>query len=122
MRAYRCHLLRSPAATAAVVYIEAESDAEAVERARELFRAKGSAFNGIELWDRERRVEREFHHPPEQIRRWRLKAAELRIAAQSFADGSARHALLHSADTYEALAIDAEALLQHRKQRTPEAV
>ena len=50
-----------------------------------------------------------------------MKAEEIRTAAEDYGDGSARQALLNSAATYEALANAAEARLQHRKDRKPEA-
>jgi hypothetical protein len=38
--------------------IEAETDAEALERADAVFRAKGARFSAYEVWDRERHI----HH------------------------------------------------------------
>jgi hypothetical protein len=49
-----------------------------------------------------RRVERKLNDGPEQIPRWRMKAEEIRMAAEGFGDGSARRHLLSSADTYDA--------------------
>jgi hypothetical protein len=72
-------------------------------------------------WDRRRRVERESSNRAEQIRRWRLKAEELPTAADGFADGAARQHLRNSAETYEALAINAAARLDRRKLPKREA-
>jgi hypothetical protein len=68
-----------------------------------------------------RRVERKLKDGPEQIRRWRMKAEEIRTAAEGFGDGSARRHLLNSANTYDALATAAEARLQRQKVKKPEA-
>ena len=67
------------------------------------------------------RAERTLNDSPEQVRRWRMKAEEIRTAAEDYGDGSARQVLLNSAATYEALANAAEARLQRRKDRKPEA-
>jgi hypothetical protein len=50
-----------------------------------------------------------------------MKAEEIRTAAEGYGDSSARQALLNSAATYEVLANAAEARLQPRKDRKPEA-
>jgi hypothetical protein len=68
-----------------------------------------------------RPVERKLDDGPEQIRRWRMKAEEIRTGAEGFGDGSARRHLLSSAETYDALANNAEARLQRRKDRKPGA-
>ena len=117
---YRCYFLNLQSAIAGVEIIEADTDAEAVERAEAVFREKGVGFSGIEVWDRGRRIQRELDDSPPQIRRWRMKAEEIRTAAESFADNSARQALLHSAATYEVLADAAEARFQRRKDEKPE--
>ncbi len=118
---YRCYFLNLHSAFAAVEIIEADADSEAAERADTLFREKGAGFSGVEVWDRGRRVERKLNDGQEHIRRWRMKAEELRTAADSFADGSARQHLRNSAETYDALANAAEARGRHRKDRKPEA-
>ena len=97
-----------------------ETDGEAVARADTLFHDKGAEFSGIEVWDRGRRVERQWHDGSGQIRRWRMKAEEIRTAAGGFADGSARQHMRNSAETYEALANAAEARFPRRKDREPE--
>lgn len=45
-----------------------------------------------------------------------MKAAEIRTAAEAFADGSAREPLLHSAAAYDTLADRAEQRLRAPKQ------
>jgi hypothetical protein len=117
----RCYFLNLHAAIERVELIEADTDADAWLQAAALFRDKGAGFSAIEVWDRGRRVERESSNDEEQIRRWRLKAEELRTAADGFADGAARQHLRNSAETYEALANNAEARLDRRKLPKPEA-
>lgn len=56
MRFYRCFLLNQVSVIAAVEIIEAEDDDDAVQRAETVFRQKGAAFSGYEVWDCERRV------------------------------------------------------------------
>jgi hypothetical protein len=68
-----------------------------------------------------RRAEGKTNDSPLQVRRWRMKAEEIRTAAEGYGDGSARQALLNSAATYEALADATEARLERRKERKPEA-
>jgi hypothetical protein len=68
-----------------------------------------------------RRAEGKSNDSPVQVRRWRMKAEEIRTAAEGYGDGSARRALLSSAATYEALADATEARLERRKDRKPEA-
>jgi hypothetical protein len=114
MLTYRCCFLDSQSKTAGVDIIAAETDAEAVARADTLFRDKGAGFSGIEVRDRGRRVERQWHDGSGQIRRWRMKAEEIRTAAAGFADGSAGQHMRNSAETYEALANTAEARFQRR--------
>jgi len=121
MPAYRCYFLDLHARIAGVEIIEADTDGEAVARGDAVFREKGAGFSGVEVWDRGRRVERDADSGAEQIRRWRLKAEELRTAADGFADNSARRHLRNSAETYEALANNAEARSQRRGERKPEA-
>lgn len=118
---YRCYFLNLRGTIERVELIEADSDAEAVAQADALFHEKGAGFSRIEVWDRGRRVERHSTGDAAQIRRWRMKAEELRTAADGFADGSARHHLRSSAETYEALADNAEARLERRKDAKPEA-
>ena len=52
----------------------------------------------------------------DQIRRWRLKAEEIRTAADGFADTAARGHMRNSAETYEALANALEARLERKKE------
>jgi hypothetical protein len=122
---YRCYFLNMQARIERVELIEADTDSDAVARGDTLFREKGAGFSGVEVWDRGRRVERQLDDgsvaPAEQIRRWRMKAEEIRSAADGFADGSARQHMRNSAETYEALANTAEARLQRRKDRESEA-
>ncbi len=105
---YRCYVLNLDSAIERVVLIEADTDSDAVERCDTVFREEGAGFGRVEVWDRGRRVERELNNAPEQIRdpeqirRWRMKAEELRTAADGFADNSARQHLRNSAETYEA--------------------
>jgi hypothetical protein len=121
MRPYRCFFLNLHATIAAVEFIEAESDAEAVERAEAIFRENSAGLSGYELWDAARIVQRELDSSLEQIRRWRMKAEEIRTSGEGFADNSSRQYLLNAAETYEALANAAEARLERRKERKPEA-
>src|SRR6266446_6268954 len=118
---YRCYFLNLRSAIAGVEIIEADTDSDAVARADTLFREKGAGLSGVGVWDRGRRVERQLDDgsvaPAEQIRRWRMKAEEIRTAADGFADGSARQHMRNSAETYEALANTAEARFQRRKDR-----
>lgn len=51
---------------------------------------------------------------PEQIRRWRMQAEELRTAADQFVDPMARQSLRNAAATYQQLAENAEARLNGR--------
>jgi hypothetical protein len=118
---YRCYFLDLQSKIATVEIIEADTDSAAVTLADTLFREKGTGFKGIEVWDRGRRVERQMDTGPEQIRRWRMKAEEIRTAADGFGDGSARQALRNSAATYETLANTAEARLQRRKDTKSDA-
>ena len=118
---YRCYFLNLHSAIAAVEIIEAETDTDAVARGDALFRAKGAGFSGVEVWDRGRRIERTVSDGAEQIRRWRMKAEELRTAADGFGDGSARQHLRNSAATYDTLANAAEARLENRKDRESDA-
>jgi hypothetical protein len=121
MPSYRCFFLNLHATIAAVEFIEAQSDAEAVALADAAFHANEAALSGYELWDGARIVQRELDSTLEQIRRWRMKAEELRTGAEGFADTSSRQYLLNAAETYEALAKAAEARLERRKERKPEA-
>ena len=122
---YRCYFVNLHAHFERAEIIDADGDAEALLRAAIVFREKGAGFSRFEVWDRGRRVERQFDNgaavAPEQIRRWRMKAEEIRTAADGFADGSARQYMLNSAETYEALANSFEARLQRPKLVKPEA-
>ena len=62
-----------------------------------------------------RRAEGKSNDSPVQVRRWRMKAEEIRTAADGFTNGSAGQYLRNSAETYEALANAAEARLQRGK-------
>jgi hypothetical protein len=115
---YRCFLLDLQSKIVAVEIIDAQTDADAVARAEAIFHAKRAS--GFEVWDRGRRVERVLKEGAELIRRWRMKAEEIRTAADGFGDGSARQALRNSAETYEALANAAEARAERRKDRETE--
>lgn len=115
---YRCYFLDLHSKIAAVEIIEADTDAEAVARGDGLFREKDAGISGIEVWDRARRVVRVLNDGAEQIRRWRMKAEEIRSVADGYTDGSY---MRNSAETYEALANSAEARLQRRQTRTSEA-
>lgn len=117
---YRCYFLDLHAKIAGVEIIEADTDIDAVARGDALFREKGAGFSGIEVWDRLRRVERQWSDDSVQIQRWRMRAEEIRAAAEGFRDDLARRHLLNSADTYEVLANAAEARLKRRKDRKPE--
>jgi hypothetical protein len=118
---YRCYFLNLYAAIERVELIEADTDAEATAQADALFHDKGAGFSRVEVWDRGRRVERDSSDDAEQIRRWRMKAEELRTAADGFTHGAARQHLRNSAETYEALANSAAARLERRKDPKPEA-
>lgn len=59
MRAYRFYLLNSQS-IAGVEILEAESDEVALQVAEALFRQKGTAFNGFELWELDRRISRKL--------------------------------------------------------------
>jgi hypothetical protein len=109
---YRCFLLDLQSKIVAVEIIDAHTDADAVARAEAIFHAKRAS--GFEVWDRGRRVARVLKEGAEQIRRWRMKAEEIRTAVGSLADTAARQAFLNSAATYETLANAAEARLQRR--------
>jgi len=91
MRSYRCFLLIH-AAFAGVEIIETETDAEAEERAETLVRDRGPRFNGYDPWDGTRDVQRVREIPRERddslvpIQRWRMKAEEIRTAADGFTD------------------------------------
>jgi hypothetical protein len=104
MPTYRCYFLNLHSHIERVEIIEADTDSDAVERGDVVFREKGAGFSGVEVWDRGRRVERALDDGPEQIRRWRMKAEEIRTAVESFTNESARQAFLNSAQTYETLA------------------
>jgi hypothetical protein len=121
MASYRCFFLNLHATIAAVEFVEAASDAEAVARVEAAFRENETGLSGYELWDGARIVRRELDSSLEQIRRWRMKAEEIRTSGDGFADGASRQYLLNAAETYEALANAAEARLQRRKDRTTEA-
>ena len=114
MPSYRCYFLDLHAKIAGVEIIEADTDSEAIVQGDTVFRDKGAGFSGVEVWDRGRRIERKLNDP-EQIRRWRMKAEEIRTAADGFTNGSAGQYLRNSAETYEALANAAEARLQRGK-------
>jgi hypothetical protein len=118
---YRCYFLDLRSKIAGVEIIEADTDSDAVERGDVVFRANGAGFSGVEVWDRGRRVERQLGDGAEQIRRWRLKAEEIRTAVESFTSDSARQAFLSSAQTYETLANSAEARLSGQKVKKSEA-
>jgi len=53
----------------------------------------------------------------DRVRRWRVKADEVRTAAESMSSGSARHTLLRLAHDYEALAESLELLIRERPSR-----
>jgi len=119
---YRCYLLDLNSKFAGVEIIEADSDADAVARADTLFRERGAGYSGVEVWDRARCIERILDDSStEKIRRWRMKAEELRIAADGFADTLARQHLRQAAETYEVLADHTERRLQRAKDRKPQA-
>jgi hypothetical protein len=65
MRSYRCFLLMHTA-FAGVEIIKAETDAEAEERAETLVRDRGPRFNGYDLWDGTRHVQRVRDIPRER--------------------------------------------------------
>jgi hypothetical protein len=111
---YHCFLLDLQSKVVSIEIISAQNDPEAVALAEAVFDEKRAACGGFEVWDRGRRVERVLTDGSEQIRRWRMKAEEIRTAVESVADNSARQAFLHSADTYDALANAAEMRRQHR--------
>jgi hypothetical protein len=115
MRAYRCYFLNLHSRIEGVEFIEAETDAEALQQAEVVFREKGAGFSGVEVWDGGRHVHREIDHSLEQIRRWRMKAEELRMAADGFTNHPAGQQFRNSAETYEALANHSEARLQAPK-------
>jgi hypothetical protein len=115
---YRCYLLNLHSRIERAEMIEAETDADAVARGDAIFRERGAGFSRIEVWDRGRRLERQSDDGPEQIRRWRMKAEELRTTADGFANGAA---LQSSAATYDTLADNAEARLQRRKDEKSDA-
>jgi hypothetical protein len=121
MPSYRCYFLNLHSHIERVEMIDADTDSDAGKRAEAIFREKGAGFAGFEVWDRGRRLERQLNDGPGQIRRWRMKAEEVRTAADGFGDGSARQALRSSAETYEALANAAEARAAGRKDRETEA-
>lgn len=121
MRSYRCYFLNLLSAIAGAEIVEAETDAEAVKRAEAVFREKGVGFSGIEVWDRGRRVQGELDDSLERIRRWRMKAEELRTAGEGDTGNPARQHMLHAADSYEVLANAAEARLPHQKDWEPAA-
>jgi hypothetical protein len=114
---YRCYFLNMQGRIERVALIEADTDADAVARGDALFRETGAGFSAIEVWDRGRRVERQSDDGSvthaEQIRRWRMKAEEIRTAADGFTGRSAQY-MRNSAETYEALANTAEARLLRR--------
>jgi hypothetical protein len=118
---YRCFFLDLRSRIVKAEVIEADSDLAALARADILFREQGAGFSRVEVWDRWRHVERPLDISVEQIRRWRMKAEEIRTAADGFADGLARQSLLNSAATYEALANSAEARLRRRKATESDA-
>jgi hypothetical protein len=111
---YRCYFLNLHLRVERVEMIEAETDSDAVARGDAIFREKGAGFSRIEVWDRGRRLERQLDDGPEQIRRWRMKAEEIRTAADGFSN---RAAMRNSAATYDTLADNAEARLQRRKDQ-----
>ena len=119
---YRCYYVNQRSETAGGEIIDADSDSDALNRADTLFGEKGSGFNGVEVWDRWHRIERKSNDSQEQIRRWRMKAEEIRTAADGFSDGSARQHMRNSAESYDALANAAEVRLERQKNRTPEDV
>jgi CheY-like chemotaxis protein len=55
-----------------------------------------------------------------RIRRWRMKAEELRTAADSFADPSSRQHMRLTAQTYDTLADRAEARLHQQRDAKPD--
>lgn len=118
---YRCYFLNRESHIERVEIFEADCDSDAVGRADAIFREKGVGFASIEVWDRGRRVERQFKDGPAQVARWRMKAEEIRTAAAGFSGASAREALLNSAATYEALANSTEARVQGRNDRDADA-
>jgi hypothetical protein len=118
---YRCYFLNLHAKIAGVEVIVAVGDADAWAQADALFREKRAGFSAVEVWDRGRRVERPADDGVDQIRRWRLKAEEIRTAADAFADASARDTMRNSAETYEALANSFEARLKREKDTESDA-
>jgi hypothetical protein len=115
---YRCYLLNLHSRIERVEMIEADTDSDAVARGDAIFREKGAVFSRIEVWDRGRRLERQLDDGLEQIRRWRMKAEEIRTAADGFANGAA---MRNSAATYDTLADNAEARLQRGKNQKSDA-
>ena len=126
MRTYRCFLLMH-SAFAGVEIFDAETDAEAEDRAEVLVRDRAPRFNGYDLWDGTRRVQRvleiqrEMNDTRERIRRWRMKAEELRTAADDFTNNSSRGYFQHAAEAYEALANGAEGRFERRKEAESDA-
>src|SRR5579863_7942112 len=92
---YRCYFLNMKGGIERVALIEADTDADAVARGDALFHATGAGFSGIEIWDRGRRVQWQSGDgsvaPAEQIRRWRMKAEEIRAAADGFTERTAQY-------------------------------
>jgi DNA-binding NtrC family response regulator len=92
------------------------------EKLKDNYAFIGKPFRLQEITEYIRRVlakpEGDVHDSLVQIQRWRMKAEEIRTAADGFADGSAREALLNSAQTYEALANAGEAGLRRRRPET----
>jgi hypothetical protein len=63
MRAYRCYFLNSRSSIIGVETVEARSDEEAVRVAEALFRRKGAAVHGFELWERKRCISQRLTKP-----------------------------------------------------------
>ena len=127
MLAYRCFFLTAQSVIDGVAIIEAATDADAMARADALFAERASVLSGYELWRGGQRIR---HAPPVRlspddfpgrIRWWRMKAEELRTAADGFTSASARAYFEHAAETYETLADNGEARLRRGPQREPEA-
>jgi hypothetical protein len=118
MQAYRCYFLNTLGSIERVEVIEAGSDAEAIKRARTKFLLRDASYGGFEIWEKARRVHLETAGPSERIRRWRMKADELRAAAETVAHGPARRGFLSSAETYDSLADAAEARVQRHDRES----
>jgi hypothetical protein len=118
---YRCYFLGDHAHIDAAEYIEADSDAEAHERAEAPYGVRHTQIHGFDLWQgarfvghgggAARRATGPRPAPPPQdagIRsrgeRYRMKAEEIRTSAEAMHHGAPREAMLRLAASYDALA------------------